>query len=246
MGSFKIDYGFLRTFLIVSAMILLLVGTSLWCAHTQRQSMAVPNICNKALINPDGVHLNVPILIQGTDCGWCWAADIAMLGTFYSKRAIPICGIVTHTTTITVTATTATGTIAKRLDCCLPNSCATPCNHGGSDKQVMDGFLFVGYPHKKISGVISENHLKVELSRSRPVMQEIESATGRHVRVIAGFTPPKPPATDATFDVLDSNYVVPLNRTYNQLIVEPKDIAEQPYVWKETWVLTSTAAPECK
>lgn len=256
MGFFKTYDGFIRTLLIISAMMTLIVGSSLCCLHTQ-QPNPVPNICDKAFINPDGVHLNVPLLLQGTDCRWCWAADVSMIGTYYSKKSVRVCDIVTHTTTVTVTAITATGTMTIRLDCCAPDACATPCNHGGKDSHILEAFHFVGYPHTKISGIISENHLKIELSSGRPVMQEIRSTIptmltsgkkeyGRHVRIVSSFTPPKPPETDTTFEVLDSNYRLPLKRTYNQLLIESKNITKEPFIWEATWVLTATAAPECK
>lgn len=257
MSSFKVHDGFLRTFLIVAAITLLFLGTTLYCAHHAPQTKPVPNICDKALVNPDGAHLNVPLLLQGSDCGWCWAADIAMLGTYYSKKSINLCDIVTHTTTVTVTA--STGVIAKRLDCCAPNACATPCNHGGSDAQIREGFRLVGYPHTRLESTISEDHLKIELSSNRPVMLEVRSVDPtllpngtleypRHVRIVSGFTPPKSPDGDAIYEVLDSNTPAPLTRTYHELIFEPKDmaLAHKPNFWEQTWVLTSTAVPDCK
>lgn len=248
MGSFKTNDRFLLTFLIVAATIIIFVGVAPQSPRPQAPRSFL-NVCKKAPIKPAGVHLNVPLLSQGAGCGWCWGAGIAMLGTHYNKHHIDVCEVVTHTTTVTVDG--------KRLDCCAPKACAGLCNHGGSDAQVRNGFLFVGYQHDKIDSAISEAELQTELSSNRPVMITMRATKptefpngkkeyGGHARIVSGFTPPTPPHTEAVYDVLDSNYRTPIRRTYSHLILEPEDIVEKPYRWESTLVLTATAAPECQ
>lgn len=233
------------------------------CSHTPPLPPVkpVPNICDRAKINPDGAHLDVPIIIQGNR-RWCWVAAPVMIGIYYSKQTFRLCEIVTETKKPTLTLTSTSSQITVQLDCCAPYTEDINCDRGGDDDEIRQVFKLVGYEHRTTGGVLSERELQIELSSNRPVMltiravrdvEEYDPVTKKkkkirpaHVRVISGFTPAKPPDTPAQYRVLDSNFKAPLKRTYAELILEPEHLADKPYLWEDSWVLTATAAPECK
>lgn len=215
------------------------------CQHQQTpQKKSRAPICNVQSIKPEGVRLDVPLFVQR--CGWCWATDVAMIGTYYRKDPVRPCDLVTQTTTVAIVSTASMATTAVYADCCIPEACATTCNHGGSDKKIAKVFDLTGYPHAVIYNdseySFSETELQLELSNDRPVMLVVENTAknASHVRVVSGFTPPKDPAGKTRYRVLDSNYREPFECTYDVLMLE------NDYRWVATWTLTATAAQECK
>ncbi len=248
VGSFKIDRSFLIIFLWVSVLTGILVGTSICCARVSTMPAKKPfaTICDFGPIKSQGVQLKVPGFVQR--CKWCWATDVAMIGSYYTRDAIRPCDLVTQTTTVAIVSTSTTHPAISYPDCCVPEACDTTCDHGGTDEQIRKAFKLTGYEHEvsyNATQWFSETDLQWELSNNRPVMIVVQStkrdSNGEyqsHVRVVYGFTPLDD--TPTRYYVIDSNDRDPFERNYWQLIYG------DDYYWIATWTLTATAAPECK
>lgn len=250
MAAVKTDRDFLRIFLVVSALMGAVVGTSVCCARIQKPRLRPASICGFEPINPNGVRLDVPVFLQ--QCNWCWATDVAMIGTYYGRTPIRPCDLVTATTTVAIVTTSTKTMPAMFAHCCIPEACQTTCNHGGNDAQIRKAFEVAGYPHAVLYNdpaldiEFSEFDLQLELSSNRPVMivvmstkPEADGSHATHVRIVSGFTPATPHRS-ALYRVIDSNERHPFERSYDQLRMGDN------YLWYGTWTLTASAAPECQ